>query len=138
MRRAAALPMVLMLLGLVGALAVGGAFVVRRFLDDARSDIRALDLRPAAEQAIVAALAGLDSAAVASRAPGSTFGVAQQITSKAVTSAWITVLGPTSVWVTAEAKTTRKPLFHKRLGLVGRLVGGGSTRWADLIWLELP
>jgi hypothetical protein len=127
-----------MSLGLVGALAVGGAFVARRFVADARNDNRALDLRPAVEQAIVAAIAGLDSAALASRAPGSTIAVAQQITSKAVTSTWITVLGPTSVWVAAEATTTRKPLLHKRLGLVCRLADGGSTQWAELTWLELP
>lgn len=138
MRRAAALPMVLMSLGLIGALAVGGAFVARRFVADARNDNRALDLRPAAEQAIVAALAGLDSAALASHAPGSTFASGGQVTPKSVTSAWITVLGPTSAWIVAEAKTSTKPLLRRRLGVIWRLAQRGSGEGAGFTWIELP
>jgi hypothetical protein len=138
MRRAAALPMVLFSLGLVGALTVGGAFVSRRFVADARNDNRALDLGPAAEQAIVAALTSIDSGVLASHALGSTTAVAWQVTPKSVTNAWFTVLGPESVWVVAEATTTSKPLLHKRLGVIGRLVKADSGRWHNVTWFELP
>ena len=138
MKRAAALPMVLMLLGLVGALAVGGAFAARRIVADARRDVRALELRPAVEQAIVQALSSLDSAALASHTPGSTIASGELITPKAVTSWWITSLRPNAVWVVVEASTTTNPLLHNRLGVFAQYAAGGLPAWSTLTWLELP
>lgn len=138
MRRAAALPMVLMSLGLVGALAAGGAFAARRIVADARSDVRTLELRPAMEQAIVAVLSSLDSAALASQPPGSTIASGVQITPQVVTSWWLTLLSPGVVWVVSEAMTTTKPLLHSRLGVVARYAVGAASAWSNLTWLELP
>jgi len=138
MKRAAALPMVLMLLGLVGALAVGGAFAARRIVADARRDVRALELRPAVEQAIVQALSSLDSAALALHPPGSTIATGELLTPQSVTSWWITVLRPSTVWIVAEASTTAKPVLHNRLGVLARYAAGGQPAWSTFTWLELP
>ena len=138
MKRGAALPMVLMSLGLVGALTVGGAFVARRFVADARNGRRALELGPAAEQAMVGALGSIDWATLASHPPGSSIPASRQVTPTAVISTWATVLGPESVWVVAEVHTTSKPMLYKRLGVVGQFIQGESGRWQNLTWFELP
>ena len=128
--------MVLMSLGLVGALAVGGAFASRRFVDDARTSNRSLELRPAAERAIVLALAGVDSTLLA-LAPGSSIDGTVEVTQSVVTATWITVLGGGAVWVVAEARTTRKPLLRNRLAIVCQRRAGDTPGWAGA-WFELP
>jgi hypothetical protein len=136
-KRAAALPMVLMSLGLIGALAVGGAFASRRAVADARTDNRTLALRPAAEHGLVTALAGIDSAILEST-PGSTFSGPQIVTAQTVTSTWISVVSGRSAWVVSEAVSTSKPLLQNRLAILCTRVSGTQSGCSAAVWFELP
>jgi len=138
MRRGAALPMVLMSLGLVAALVVGGAFSARQFAKDARIAQQALELEPAAERAVVGALAELDSVSLAGMPVGEALAGDSIAVSGVSTRVWTTKLSASTVWITATASTGLKPLLRKRIAVIAMLSTGGASRWANLTWLALP
>lgn len=138
MRRGAALPMVLMSLGLVAALVVGGAFSARQFAKDARIAQQALELEPAAERAVVGALADLDSVNLAGMPVGEALAGDSMAVSGVSTRVWTTKLSASTVWITATASTGLKPLLRKRIAVIAVLSTSGTSRWANLTWLALP
>jgi hypothetical protein len=130
--------MVLMSLGLVAALVVGGAFSARQFAKDARIAQQALELEPAAERAVVGALADLDSVNLAGMPVGEALAGDSMAVSGVSTRVWTTKLSASTVWITATASTGLKPLLRKRIAVIAVLSTSGTSRWANLTWLALP
>jgi len=141
MRPGAALPMVLLSLGLVAALSVGGAFVTRRMATDASLTQRSLELAPMVEEGIVRAAAGMDTATLWAIPIGHT---AELVTGSggtpgsAATEVWISRLGDRDFQLVGEASTSAKPLLHIRLGLFVRLDSTGLRPAPSRPWSRLP
>lgn len=138
MNRGAALPMVLLSLGIVGALAVGGAYVTRQFAGDSRIAQRAVELEPHAERVLVDAVASWDTTARGYHATGVTVEVPQPDLPGVSTRLWITRASSTVYWLVAEATGLGKPLLRRRLGMIVALRGGVVAPVATRAWSELP
>ena len=134
MKAGAALPMALLALCLIGALTVGGAYVTRRALDDARVDDRALDLSLNAEQALAEAVAaGLPDPALGASVAGAESGTAE-----VRVRIWTTRINGGLLWVVVEATRRRKPLLHKRIAVTLRADTLGVRPTPQVNWFDLP
>ena len=134
MKYGAALPMALFALCLIGALTVGGAFVTRRFVDDARVDDRAQDLTVNAERALAEAVgSGLPPMAL-----GATEAGAETVTDEVRIRLWRTRISDRLVWVVAEASRTRKPLLRKRIAVLLQIDTLGVVPTPQVAWFDLP
>ena len=140
MRRcAAALPMVLALLGLMGALTIGGAYATRRHLGDVRRlDRGVADLRSEAERAALGVLSGLDSAALAGLPVGATQSASTADGNLAVTSAWVTRLSGAGIWIVVESKLSSNALLALRLGLFVERADDSLGPVVRRQWYHLP
>ena len=140
MRVGAALPMVVLSIGLVTALSVGGSFVARQYGSDTRGLERAASVEAAAEAALVYAAARLDTT-VLGLAVGSHAELATPpsgATAKPVTSAWITRLSGTTFAVISAATSTNKPLIYKRLRVILLIDTTGVRPLPSGAWSRLP
>ena len=86
--------MVLLSLGIVGALAVGGAYVTRQFVGDARMAQQAAVMEPDLERALASAVATWDTTTRGNQAAGVTMEVSQPDFPGVRTRLWITRLTP--------------------------------------------
>lgn len=138
--RGAALPMVVLSLGLVAALSVGGAFVTRQFESNTRLADEAARLEPAAEGALALAASQLDTAAFAIPV-GRSVALPEAdagTTGHPVTFAWITRLSDSVFALTSEASLQRKTLLRKRLRLYVTADSAGFRPLAQGAWTRLP
>lgn len=134
----AALPMALFALCLIGALTVGGAFVARRSVDDARVDQKAMELSPAAEQALGDVVGTWGADGPPDLAVGATAPVAVSVAGEARVEVWVTRLGATLYWLVSDASRTRKPLLHKRMGILILADSLGVRTAPQAAWFDLP
>jgi hypothetical protein len=140
-KRGAALPMVLLSLGLVAALSVGGAFVTRRYAADGRLRERSADLEPALEQALVSAAIQSDTAALRAMPMGGSSqsrGPELPNSPGLVTAVWVTRLTQSTFMFVAEGTSMSKPLWRKRLGIYVVLDTAGLMPLSGRPWVQLP
>ena len=141
MRRGAALPMVLLSLGLIAALTVGGSFVTRRYHTDGRRARSALDLEPALESALVQALGAMDSTAMDSVEVGETRAWeagSVEIRSPIVTAVWVTRIGWGEYVLVGEASNGSNSLQVNRLMLIATRDSLGLRPIPMRPWTRLP
>ena len=138
MRHGAALPVVLFVLAISSALAVGGAYATRQLASSARAASRGASREPEAERALVNIVAGWDSAGRADQLVGTTEIVAGSPASSGGTRAWITRTTERTYWLVAESSVSGKPMLHRRLGLLARVTDGLPTAVPLRSWTELP
>ena len=139
--RGAALPMVLLSLGLVAALSVGGAFVARRYAADGRLQIASSAVEPAVEQALVMTASQADTAVLRGLPPGTSKVLAMPgapISAGLITRVWVTRLASTTYIFVGEVETTSNPMWRKRLGLLARLDSMGLRPLQGRPWSQLP
>ena len=139
MRGGAALPMVLLSIGLVAALSVAGAFVTRRYATDGRLLQQSADLEPALEGVLVAAVAGADTALLLAMPVGSSMAMGGPApTHGLVTQLWVNRLTVKTFLLVSEGQSTRKPLWHKRLSVTMILDSAGPRPVEIRPWGLLP
>lgn len=139
MRRAgAALPMVIFAITMASALAVGGAFVSRQLAASARLGQRADLLAPAAEGALVNAIAGWDSVARAADTLGHSAALSGTTSDGLQTSVWVTRVSPACYWMVAEAISGARPVLRRRIGVLVRSISGVPTIVSGHGWSDLP
>ena len=138
MKRGAALPMMLLVIAMTSALAVGGAFVARQMAANGRAFERGAGLEPLAEAALVGAVVQWDSLARADQAIGGTVVLPSSVDELARADVWITRLTPVVYWVVAEARGISRPRLTRRLGVVVRVVAGSPGVVPERGWSELP
>ena len=141
MRRGAALPMVLLSIGLVAALTVGGAFVTRRYATDGKLLQQSTYLEPALEEALVVAAAAADTARLFAMPLGSSQALGgNQSTGPAglVTQVWVNRLTGKTFLFVSEGQATHKPLWHKRLSVAMTMDSTGLHALATRPWGLLP
>ena len=137
MRSGAALPAVLFGIAMTSALAVGGAYVARQQAANARLWMRAAQVQPAAEEALVLAVAGWDSVARL----GQPIGVAEPVTTVPPTVGvrlWITRATTELYWVTAEAAMGPAPEVRRRVGVLVTVRSGSPAPVPNRAWTDLP
>ena len=120
MRRGAALPSVLLALGLVAALVVGGAFITRRWAANESDRVREANPDAAAEAALVAGLSGLDSTFLESlpeRATAALGVVTSAPAGQSLRRVWITRLDPVTCLITTDVVTSSNTILQNRLGV---------------------
>ena len=121
MSRGAALPSVLLALGLVAALVVGGAFITRRWSANESAVASAASPDSDTEAAIAGTLSGLDSAFLVTlpeRATAIPGVVTAGPSGQSIGRVWITRLDPQSCLVTAETVISDKHLQSNRLSVL--------------------
>lgn len=138
MKRAAALPAVLVALTLASALAVGGSFVSRQRASAARFANRGLELLPRAERALIDAVAAWDSAGRAGQPVGQTIQFPPLTDSDVLTEVWITRTSVAQFWLVAQAANTSRPVLRRRIGLRVVVSGGIPKPVPERPWTDLP
>ena len=141
MRPGAALPTVLLSLALMAALSVGGSFVTRRYLADARLFQRSSDVESVLEGAMTQAAAGLDTASLGSLNAGATLQLVTPVElaqQGLVTSVWVTRLGASTYLLVGEVRTSFKPLVAKRLSVLSVVDSAGLQPAPLRAWSQLP
>ena len=138
MTRGAALPSVLLALSLTSALAVGGAYVARQHAAIARVSQHGIGLLPAAELALVDAISGWDSSAMAVMPVGMTVSLRAEENLSVRTEVWATRNGGAHYWIVAEAVSHVSHGFRRRLGVVVTTSSGLPTVVVKRGWAELP
>lgn len=140
MKGGAALPMVLLSIGLVAALSVGGAFVTRRYATDGRLLLQSAGLEPAIEGALVSAVSHADTSVLKSMVIGASMPEdgAEAGPTGLITSVWVTRLTATEFLFVCEGSSTHKPLWHKRLSLATVMDSAGLEPLGGRPWSQLP
>lgn len=129
MRRAAALPAVLLTVALTSALATGSVYVSRQFIAGARLTTAALQLQPRLETTLSNVLASWDSSARASQPIGSTVALAD---------AWVTRLGENLYLIVAHASREQAPALRRRSGVLTTTYGGMPRTVRERPFFDLP
>lgn len=138
MKAGAALPMVLLALGLVAALTVGGSFVTRRFVADNRLSQSASDLEPALEAALIGAVEHMDPGLLDTLSQGGTAACGASAVTRLVTGCWVTKASNRVYALVSEASDDHKPLQIKRLMLVVMRDSTGLRPIPRGGWTRLP
>lgn len=138
MRRGAALPLVLLAMTMVSALAVGGTYVTRQLAASARTAERRAELEPEAERALAEAIVTWDSVARREQQVGTVAVLPTSGMGSLRTEAWITRATATTYWLVAESSEDTPPSLHRRIGLVIRVSGGAAALVSQRAWSELP
>lgn len=136
--RGAALPAVLFTVAIGSALVVGGAYLTRQLAATAATAHRGAGIEPAAELAIVAELAGWDSAGRSDQVVGATTASPPQVLEGASVRLWVTRLSARTYWIVAEARGRGKPLLQRRLGALVDWEPGALPLVPIRGWAELP
>ena len=133
-----ALPIMLFLLALTGALAISGVFVARQLLASVRASERSAQVEPAAEGALVSAIAQWDTL----QRPLQPIGVTEIIGDGAGggenTSLWVTRLSGRVYWLVAESRSATRPLLRQRIGVLVRVTGAIASPAPTRPWTLLP
>ena len=129
MRRAAALPTVLLTVALTSALAAGSVYVSRQFIAGSRLTTAALQLQPRLETTLSNVLASWDSSARASQPIGATVALAD---------AWVTRLGENLYLIVAQASREQPPALHRRSGVLTTTYGGTPRTVRERPFFDLP
>jgi hypothetical protein len=138
MKRGAALPVVLLAITMASALAVGGAFVSRQYAGAARLSHHGSDLLPAADAAVVEAIAAWDSAARKTQPVGTVVAFPAGPSSSPRPAVWITRTSPQLYWLVAEASSDSRPVLRRRIGVLVRDSAGIAKTVAWRGWADLP
>ena len=136
--RGAALPIVLMAITLATALAVGGAFITRQLATSVRTGLRAEQLEPAAERALVDAIVSWDSAARAEQPLGGTSLLSESASLVPKVDVWITRLTASTYWLVSEAVVDVHPQLRRRIGVVVKDSAGVPALVPGRAWGDLP
>jgi len=137
-RRAAALPVVLLALALLAALVLGTSFVTRRMSANARIAERAALLTPLAEELLVESVAGWDSAGRAGQPVGSTASLGSVDRPTGRVSGWVTRVSPSLYWLVAAADPGSAEPFRRRMGVLVCTATGLPALVSGRAWGELP
>ena len=138
MKRGVALPAALLALTLTSALAVGGAYVARQHAAMARTSLRGIGLLPAAEAALVTAIALWDSASMEAQPLGSVVSLLVTEDSVGRVEVWATRTARLQFWLVAQASGGVRPALRQRLGVVVTTSTGVPRVAKDRGWAALP
>ena len=138
MKRGAALPAVLLAITMASALAVGGAFVSRQYAAAARLAHHGSDLLPAAEAALVEAIATWDSTARKTQPVGTVIAFSAGPSPSPRPAVWITRASPQLYWLVAEASSDSRPVLRRRIGVLVRDSAGIAKTVSWRGWADLP
>jgi hypothetical protein len=127
-----------MAITLATALAVGGAFITRQLATSVRTGLRAEQLEPAAERALVDAIVSWDSVARAQQPIGDTSLLSESASSVPKVNVWITRLTASTYWVVAEAAVDVRPQLRRRIGVVVKDSAGVAGLVSGRAWGDLP
>jgi hypothetical protein len=137
-RRAAALPAVLLALALTSALVVGGVHVARAAHTRARLAESATGLQSATERALVELVAAWDTAGRAAM-PTGTVVVEPNASLEGVSVAvQVTRLNEHTYWLVAEANSSTPHGIRTRVGLLVRAAEGRIGPVSGPAWTHLP
>jgi hypothetical protein len=136
-RVGAALPTVLVALGISSALTIGGAFVARRAAASARSRISLERLGDAAEVSIGSVLSSWDTTAMSSLVVGQTVADSTK-SSDQQTSTWVTRLTHNSFWIVSESCRRPAPRVCRRNAVALYSISDSNTITYGQPWAELP
>jgi hypothetical protein len=131
-----ALPVVLFLMALGGALAAGGAFVARNQAMGTRAIARSARVDALAEEWAARTIAGWDSSGAA--AVGSAASLPDVSMGAIRVSRWLTRTDSFVYWVVVQVDAPDKPLLRRRLGATVIHSGNGLLLAPDWGWVELP
>lgn len=129
MRRAAALPLVLLTAALTSALAAGSVYVSRQFIAGARLTTGSLQLQPRLETTLSTALASWDSTARAAQPIGSTVALAD---------AWVTRLAENLYLLVSVASREQAPTLYRRSGVLATTYDGVARPVRERAFFDLP
>jgi hypothetical protein len=138
MRPGVALPVVLFAIAATSALAVGGTYVTRQYAASVHTARRQGELEPAAERALVEAIASWDSVARSEQLVGTAVALKTSTTAGARAEIWVTRATQSTYWLVAEASSDARPPLRRRIGLLVRVSGGAPALVSDRAWSELP
>ena len=119
---------------MTSAMAVGGVHIARRHKAAALDRNAAAILRPRAEALAVEAIARWDSAGRAQQLIGSTV----VLDSSAGAAVWVTRTRDLEYLIVAEARTSRRPTFHQRIGVTVVVAAGRPRPAFPRGWAVLP
>jgi hypothetical protein len=137
-RTAAALPIVLLAITLVSALAVGGVFLTRQLASSVRVSQRAEELEPETERALVQAIVAWDSVARAQQPIGTSVPIAVAPSTSTRVDAWVTRLSDKTYWLVARAVADVRPVLRRRIGVLVRVSGDAPALVPERAWGDLP
>ena len=131
-----ALPVVLFMIGLGGALAAGGAFVARRQVIDQRTMSGAGSVDGLAEEWAARTIAEWDTS---SNVPvGGSVNLSDVVTSAGTVSRWVTRTNSSVYWIVVEVTRASKPFLRRRLGAVTVAGKNGLLLAPGWAWSDLP
>ena len=131
-----ALPVVLFLMALGGALAAGGAFVARNHAVGQQAIGRSARVDALAEEWIARSIAAWDSSS--SGIVGATVALTDIQSGTARVSRWQTRTDTSVYWFVVEVESYDKPLLRRRLGATVLHSGNGLLLPPGWGWVELP
>lgn len=136
-RLGAALPIVLLAIALVSALAVGSLSVSRALAGAARLPSAGTTLQGAAERALTGLVVSWDTTARAAQPVGVVVAAPPRSEEGVMVTSWTTRIGERTWWLVAEA-TMESPALRRRLGLVIHMKLGAATPVPVRAWATLP
>jgi hypothetical protein len=134
----AALPIMLLMLALTSALVVGGVFVTRQVIASVRASEHAAAVEPAAEMALVDAIAQWDTTQRALQPVGLTQPLSTYAGVGVSTSVWATRLSARSYWLVAESRDGTRPVLCLRLGVLVQITNAVAAPVRNRAWTPLP
>ena len=137
-RGGAALVAVLLALALTSALVVGGSYVARQSATASGIARRGAELEARAEEALVRAVMGWDTAARLAQPVGVTDELVRLDAPGVSVRLSATRVEAGTWWLVAEASGTAKPLLRRHLGLLVHADSSGATPLSRRAWLDLP
>ena len=137
-RRGAALPMMIFVLAMTGALAVSGAFVSRQLAGNVRAMERGAALEPLAEAALVTAVSAWDSVSRGVQPIGESQLLSATAAGDMRVDLWVTRLSARTFWLVANTRSLTRPPFARRLGVVVEVTNATPTLVSERAWGELP
>lgn len=138
MRHGTALPLVLFVLALTSGLAVSGVFLARRMVAASALDQTGARLEFLTEGALVDAIAEWDTLARKAQSVGLAVEVIKRAEPTAITSAWVTRIGPRLYWIVAESSSQGAPKLRRRIGVAVQVRSGRPTPLPERGWSLLP
>jgi hypothetical protein len=130
-----ALPVVLFLLGIGGALSAGGTFVARQVAATHRAIARSATIDGLAEEWAARTIAGWDTSMAVS--VGSVAALPDITAGEALVHRWLARPDSSVYWVVVDVSAFSKPLLRRRLGATVLRSGNGLLPVGDWGWVDL-